>query len=382
MKIKMFTMLAALTVAAFSITACGGGGGTTSAGTQVASKGVITGFGSVYVNGVKYDTSSTSVTIDDSSVSADSLKVGMVVKVKGTLNDDGVTGSSTSIEYEDSLEGPVANLTATGFTILGQTVVVTATTVFEGAANLAAITNGQFVEVSGFANPDGSITATRVEVKSAAEFKIRGTVSNLGASSFTLTVTPTLTYTVNFSGATIVPSAAALINGAYVKVKAATAPTGSTITATKVAVKQAGLEDSAKAEVEGIVANFNSALKTFTINGVTVNAAGITLPAGFGNGMRFEVEGPLVNGVLTPTKLGQENESDHELQGTVSAKTATTLTVGTTEVTVTATTMYHDSSSKNDRLISFASIAIGDKVDVKGYLDTAGKFIATRIERQ
>lgn len=382
MRTKLFAMLAALSIATLGITSCGGGGGTTSTGTQVASKGVVTGFGSVFVNGVKYDTTSSGVIIDDSSATADSLKVGMVVKVKGVLNDDGVTGSASSIEYEDSLEGPVANLTATGFSVLGQNVVVTATTVFDGVANLAAVTNGQVVEVSGFSNPDGSITATRIEVKSSTEYKVRGTVSNLGTNTFTLTVTPTLTFTVNYATATIVPSAAALVNGAYVKVKATTAPSGTTITATKVAVKQSGLEDSARAEIEGIVANFNSTLKTFTINGTTVNAFGITLPAGFGNGTRVEVKGSLSNGVLTAAKLEMEKDSDQDVQGTVSAKTATTLTVNGIVITVTATTMYEDSSSRHDRMFSFASIAVNDTVEVKGYLENIGSLIATRIERK
>lgn len=382
MRTKLFAMLAALSIATLGITSCGGGGGSTSTGTQVASKGVVTGFGSVFVNGVKYDTTSSGIIIDDSSVTVDSLKVGMVVKVKGVLNDDGVTGSASSIEYEDDLEGPVANLTATGFSVLGQNVVVTATTIFEGVANLAALTNGQIVEISGLSNPDGSITATRIEVKSSTEFKVRGTVSNLGASTFTLTVTPTLTFTVNYANATIIPSPTALVNGASVKVKATTAPIGSTITATKVAVKQSGFEDSARAEIEGMVANFNSTLKTFTINGVTVNAFGITLPAGFGDGTRVEVKGPFSNGVLSANKLEIEKDSDQDVQGTVSAKTATTLTVNGIVITVTATTMYEDSSSRHDRLFSFASIAVNDTVEVKGYLENISSLIATRIERK
>jgi len=382
MKTKIFAMLAALSIATIGITSCGGGGGSTSTGTQVASKGVVTGFGSVFVNGVKYDTTSSGIIIDDSSVTVDSLKVGMVVKVKGILNDDGVTGSASSIEYEDSLEGPVANLTATGFSVLGQNVVVTATTVFDGVANLAALTNGQVVEVSGLSNPDGSITATRIEVKSSTEYKVRGTVSNLGASTFTLTVTPTLAFTVNHANATIVPSPAALVNGAFVKVKATTAPIGTTITATKVAVKQSGFEDSARAEIEGMVANFNSTLKTFTINGITVNAFGITLPAGFGDGTRVEVKGPFSNGVLSAAKLEMEKDSDQDVQGTVSAKTATTLTVNGIVITVTATTMYEDSSSRHDRMFSFASIAVNDTVEVKGYLENISSLIATRIERK
>ena len=392
MKARIFGLLSVLTGVALGIAACGGGGtgggsGPASAGTNVASLGMITGFGSVIVNGVKYETSSTSVISDDSDVSSSALKVGMMVRVSGKINDDLASGSASVIEYEDSLAGPAANISSTGFTILGQKVSATATTVFDGAANLAAIANGQNVEVSGFANADGSITATRIEAKGSTEFKVRGIVGNVDPTgkTFTLTITPALTFTVDFSAATIVPNAGALVNGAYVKVKTSTAPNGTTITATKVSVKKSGLEDSARAEVQGLVAGFDSALKNFTVNGVKVDVSGIALPAGFADGVKVEVEGGLNNGVLTAVKCKVENESEDELgqTGAVTAKTATTLTVNGTEYTVSASTIFKDDSNKQDRLISFASIAVNDTVEVDGYRDAAGStVIATKIERK
>lgn len=393
MKTRIFILLSVLAGVALGIAACSGGNGgsstTTVAGTSAASKGVITGFGSVIVNGVKFDTSSTSVISDDSGVTSSELKVGMVVRVKGKINDDGVSGSATEIEYEDSLEGPAKNISATGCSILGQNVTITATTVFDGAADLAAIGDGQIVEVSGFANPDGSITATRIEKKGSAEYKVRGTVGSgsidPNGKTFALVVTPTLTFTVDFSAAKIVPSTAALVDGAYVKVKTTTAPIGSAITATKVSVKKSGLDDSAHAEVQGLVADFDSALKTFSVNGTKVNVSGIALPAGLADGIMVEVEGSLSSGVLTAVKCKIEKESEQELSktGTVTAKTATTLTVNGTEYTVSTSTIFKDDSSKQERLINFASIAVNDKVEVDGYSDAASNtIIATKIERK
>ena len=319
MKTKLVIMWAVLiTCLMFGMIACGGGGGSGSAaGTAVVSKGAITGFGSVFVNGVEFETTSTNVVSDDAGVAATDLKIGMTVKVKGKINDDGVTGSAEHIEYEDSLEGPAQNLTATGCTILGQRVTVNAKTVISGATDLPSIGAGQVVEVSGAANADGSITATRIEKKGASEAKIRGTVGNLdtAAKTFVLTVSPTLTYTVNFATAQLVPDAAALVNGAYVKVKSAAAPSGTTITATKVSTKKSGLDDSPKAEVQGQVAEFNATQKTFTVNGVKVDAAGITLPAGFADGMMIEVKGAVSGGVLTAVECKTENEIENEQHG-------------------------------------------------------------------
>jgi hypothetical protein len=339
------------------------------------SKGVITGFGSVLVNGVKFDTTATGVISDDTNVSPDALDVGMMVRVNGKLNDDGVTGTATHIEYEDSLQGPAQNLTASGCTILGQNVTVTATTIFAGTTDLTAVNAGQVLEVSGFTNADGTITATRIEVKGAGEAKIRGTVGNLdpAAKTFTLTVMPTLEFTVDYAAAAVVPDAAALVDGAYVKVKSATAPGGTTLTATKVSVKKSGLDDADKAEVEGPAADFDPALKTFTVNGVKVDASGISLPAGFADGSMIEVEGPLRNGVLTAVECKAENESEDEQSrtGMVTAKTGTTLTVQGVEYTIPATTIFHDDSTLQDHLLNLDAIAIIDTVEIDGYLDPA-----------
>lgn len=395
MKTRIAMALVLLACIALGIAACGGGGGGSEpvAGTGVVSKGVITGFGSVLVNGVKFETTATTVVSDDTNVSTSALDVGMMVRVSGKLNDDGVTGTATHIEYEDSLQGPAQDLTATGCTILGQDVTVTATTIFDGATDLTAINAGQVLEVSGFTNADGTITATRIEVKGAGEAKIRGTVGTLDpvAKTFTLTVipatatSPALEFTVDYTAAAVVPDAAALVNGAYVKVKSATVPSGTTLTATKVAVKKSGLDDADKAEVEGPAADFNAALKTFTVNGVKVDASGISLPTGFADGSMIEVEGPLSNGVLIAVECKAENESEDEQSrtGTVTAKTATTLTVQGVEYTVSATTIFHDDSAAQDRLLNLAAISINDTVEIDGYLDTAtNKTIATKIERK
>jgi hypothetical protein len=92
-----------------SLAACGssGGSGDTTpvpppSSTAKSAVGMITGFGSIYVNGVEYDTNGASYDVDDASASDDSaLAVGMVVKVQGSVNADGRTGSASSVSYDD-----------------------------------------------------------------------------------------------------------------------------------------------------------------------------------------------------------------------------------------------------------------------------------------
>ena len=57
--------------------------------------GQITAFGSIYVNGVEFETAGASYEVDDALASSDdALAVGMVVKVEGAVNADGATGTA------------------------------------------------------------------------------------------------------------------------------------------------------------------------------------------------------------------------------------------------------------------------------------------------
>ena len=104
-------------VAAVSLAACGGssGGGSSDGGNNtpppggpvsVTSIGTITGFGSVFVSGTKYEVgASTRISIEDEveTMGDDSvLRVGMKVTVSAT--DDNGTRTASSIEYDDDLK--------------------------------------------------------------------------------------------------------------------------------------------------------------------------------------------------------------------------------------------------------------------------------------
>jgi hypothetical protein len=135
-----WTPVASLLAAGLATTlvACGGGGGGSSAGlgtggTGSFAVGTISGFGSIIVNGVRYDDSSASIVDDDdSSSSLSALSIGQVVEIRGSVNSDGVTGTASSIAYYSALKGPVTavNVGAGTVTVFGQVVNVTPTTLF------------------------------------------------------------------------------------------------------------------------------------------------------------------------------------------------------------------------------------------------------------
>ncbi len=131
----MKTTLAAAGALAVLV-ACGGGGSSSSmpqAGMKsVVTSGTITAFGSVFVNGVRYDVSAASLTKNDTTVAQSALSVGEVALVHGREDAQSGQGAADSVDVEDRVVGPIATIDTAGsqLTVLGQTISVTASTSF------------------------------------------------------------------------------------------------------------------------------------------------------------------------------------------------------------------------------------------------------------
>src|SRR5712692_73002 len=101
---------------AVALTAAGCGGGTGGTGATssgpVVSQGVITAKGSIFVNGVEYSTAGAAITVDDKPSVENDLKVGMVVKVRGTSDDFTRAGTAMQVEARDILEGQIEHVDA------------------------------------------------------------------------------------------------------------------------------------------------------------------------------------------------------------------------------------------------------------------------------
>src|SRR3990172_7849853 len=148
----MFMALALFVPVVFS--SCGGGPGTTAGeGTGGTGVGLVTGFGSVIVNGVRYDDTGIDNTnlFDDHGRTKAELGSGMMVKITATgVNDVSGTGTATKIEVLRHVDGPLddngVTLATNRMKVMGQTVVVDTTTVFDNVAvggliDLAAVDN-------------------------------------------------------------------------------------------------------------------------------------------------------------------------------------------------------------------------------------------------
>jgi hypothetical protein len=308
-----------LLAAGLALTACGGGGGaggtgataSTTQSTKEVTAGTVTGFGSVIVDGVKYDDGSATVSIENDSASPKSgalseLRLGMRVEVSsnnGTSADTVVVGSEVI--------GQITSLAADGFVVAGQTVKITTTdpaTVFEGVANLAGLAVNDLVEVHGTRDASGNIVATRVERRdptTTAFVRVVGTIAGLDTTAKRFTIGG---LTVTYDATTrILPAGTTLADGLRVAVWSDAAPSGNTLAARTLVVRRSGLSENDKARIGGLVRNLDFAAKTFVVDGISVDASGATFANGtaadLANGRYVRVRGTFSGGVMKATEV-------------------------------------------------------------------------------
>ncbi|MEY8879297.1 MAG: DUF5666 domain-containing protein [Leptothrix sp. (in: b-proteobacteria)] len=399
--------LGVIAIAAALAVACGGGGvGSNSTGSAGGfTSGTVTGFGSIIVNGARYDDSTATGSItgdDDSSVQASSIKLGMEVEIEhsGVFTCPADTtqlckASASSISYGASLSGPVSANTAvltgglvTGgtLTLLGQTVVLTDATIFVGfgTTGFDSTYAGQ-VEVHGiFDNATGQLTATRVEAKSnLLAFRLRGLVSGLDTVKQTALIgNQTVSFKENLSA-----QFASLVSGAVVRVKLDPVKnTDGNWVATKLKTKKHEHVNGEHAELEGTVASLATEGKTFKVNGVTVDYSSTSLVYENGSaadlsvaGARVEVKGDFVNGTLVATKIEFKKPGD-KLKGNLEYHVTVTAAIAPTATTFTATNSSGTSFTFDigALVITPGIVAVGNSVEIKGYLAADGTTIVVK----
>ncbi len=303
-------VVAGVSVAATALlVACGGGSDAGGGSAEATYQGTIGGFGSVIVNGVRFDDSAARVTVDDAIVTVGALKLGMRADVTGSVAADGSTGSASSCVVDTSVRGPIASIdtTAGSFMIRGISVLVDDKTVFEGASNLAALKVGDWVEVHGSVDfTNRVVQATRVEVKPPEEvgrIVLFGKATAVTATSFTLG-----DLTVNYAAARLIGfDNNTITEGAVVRVRSNASPVGNVLQATVVkAVKAPRLLDGTPAAVEGRVQQFVS-ISDFLVSGTAVDATNAEFQFGtaadLSEGKRVIVFGTLANGKIVAKKI-------------------------------------------------------------------------------
>lgn len=359
---------------------CGGGVGV--GGTGTFSSGPIAGLGSIVVNGVRFDYTSAQVSDDQGGRFGDELAVGMVVDV----NSDAIGGTSdaprataSAVRVNRFLRAPVTALDASAgtFTALGLPVRTSAATFYGSTLpnGVASLSVGAVAVVYGFFDPVASeVRATRVELGSgAAPWDLRAPVSNLTSTSFTVG-----TQSFSFAAGTL----AGVTEGSEVRVAVQNPlAAGQPWRVDTARRPQRDLPDDDDAKVKGFVGLRGATTPSFQrviINGVSVDVP-VALASGLQPGVRAEIEGRLVAGVLIASQVniesGSEDNDQFEFHGTVSGLNTTAKTF----VIRGETVYYGGVGTRFDLPLTAATLANGQALEVKG-LRSGSQIHATRIK--
>lgn len=368
-----------------SVSASGSGGGAGSGSGSASASGTITGFGSVIVNGKRFDTSSSSFTVDGQSGSQSDLKVGMTVTVNGSFNGD--QRSASSVLQRDAVEGLVQSVAADGLSlvVMGQTVLVDNTTVIDdnipGRTVLNLVAGTDQVEVNGHIRPNGVIQATFIEKKLLnVTPEVRGFVMNHNDGARTFQIG---TLTVNYATALIsdmpVPNSSNW-NGLLVEAKGtAFTATTTTLTVTKVEPENRGVGNQVdEFEIEGYVTQVRGASDFFIGNTRVQTTENTEFRGGTIDeivvGAKLSAEGRWENGILIATKHIKFHESV-KLEGDVEMISSNSFRLtGLPGLTITV------NSQTELKDTNLGGLSSGDHVRVRGRLSGSNSVIATRVE--
>ncbi len=374
------------------LSACGGD---STSNTGNLTSGVITGFGSVFVNGVEYDTTGATITRNGAPVNETDLAIGQVVTLRGSTNGNG-GGTAVSIAYNDEIRGMVdVNdfVNSSSLTVMGLTVRIDpATTVFNsqvtGVTGFDTIQAGNIVEISGSRLDDTTIQASYIDVKLAAhngeEIEVKGKVSALATTSFQIG-----SMVVDITTAS---TPANLSDGMFVEVKSTQGKNANgELVASRVEPSRSGIEGESGEEIEisGPI-GINPSAAGFMLNGTAVVIDQNTsfehgTSSMISEGMQVEVEGILNDsGQLLAQQIAFEEAVETELMGTVSAVDTNnhSLTVMGLAIGTSTRTIFKDDSPAAIRFFDLADIIANDQVKISFYQDDAsGALMARKVKR-
>ncbi len=394
-----------------ALTSCGGGD------TQIADGGIggtgvtqgkVSGFGSIFVNGVEFDTDNADFIYEEvtsETVGNDSgIKVGMVVHITGS-SEDGITGVADIVEYAKLLKGTISSISIdtseTGTLLaMGQNITVDPDTVYDDGGigtPLSELSPDAVIEVSGFTDGNGDILATRIDLLSLAgidePLEVKGFVSSLDEGSDTFLIG---TLTVDYSGLTLPTD---ITNGIYVEVKGKFVD--EILFATSVEIEGDGdlsiAEDGEEAELEGFVTSDittdpETGNPVFTLNGQQVMVDNSTeyepeeeTATSIAIDMSLEVDGVMVGTTLLASKVEIKTSAGEkqELKATVEQVNLTdgTFSLLGQTVKVTSSTIYEDEVDE-DQFFSLSSLVDLDYVEVDLYFDQDNSLVASKLERE
>lgn len=348
--------------------------------------GTVNGFGSVLVDGTRFDDTGATVEVEiepgaPKAIALRDLRIGQSVTVEFDGNESAPRARAFRVEGE--LVGVVDSVDAAGkkLVVAGQDVRINTdaaagpVTTFDGYQSLADVKAGERVEVHGLPKLDAAtnklyVQATRIERKADnVQFvRVTGTIANLAATTFDLGGLK-----VTYAATTrLIPADAKLANGQRVVVWSDTAVVGNALTAKAIRVR--GEIRADKAWLGGPITDCVAAcVAKFKVNGIEVDASEAKFANGdaakLANGVFVRVRGSFdataARVKATQVVFRDDNEMELELWGMIAGYKAGN--DGTATFTVRGVPIKTSATTKLDNCP--AVLVDGTPVKVEGRID-------------
>lgn len=365
--------------------------------------GVISGFGSVIVDGVHYDTKSASVKYDDSiSIELNDLQVGMIVDLEGYLAEDGLSGEATTIVYNEQVCGKITwvDTAAQELSVFGQMIHYDEQTVFYGFdedALDAELLPDTLVAISGYVGLQGEIYATRIAQKDSSnytKFKAEGKIKSLNTASQTFELNDLV---INYQSSSLIGvDAASLANGQIVRLKGNVSALTSNVFSPshiKLVLGNEAINLSANTHrgMAGVINSFTSSTDFMVRNmKVTTNAQtqfihGTSENLELNQFVRIKGKANSNNQVVADSIVFYKTH-DLMLEGVVSAidYQAGTVTIRGKTFKFNKLTQLDDMSDFNSRELHKAGLGfkVGNHLKISGFKGDQGELVAGKIRRK
>ena len=394
---RVFELLAG-SMAFGVLAACGGAGG---GGLDVADGGIrgtgssvgpVSGFGSVFVNGVRFNTDSIpnqAVESNDGIQLETDLSEGMILRIEGQWRDDG-TGTANRLNYDDTLRGPVEQVIAdpsgagefVTLSIMGQSVRVDGQTVVRGttyATLLGGPPVSDHVRVSAWRQADGSYRAGYIETISPdlTDIELEGGVSAVDTTQNEVTI-GTITVQYDESGVSFGSglTEADLTNIAALEVEGSLA--GNVLTAVTIDRDDArryrpdnggDIEFTATIDSSYTPSGTTSRPGTFRMGNLTVRVTDTTeldddvTLADLTEGLLVQVEGSFISETVVEAEEIERRDGNAKVEGVISSADSVFF-VGGVEVRVSPTTTFTVEDGSD---VTFQTLPVGSTiVEVEG----------------
>lgn len=403
---RKITKIATGTLVALFVAACGGSsddpgrsrliGGIDAGGapSRFLAIGPISGFGSIIVNGIQYDTSQAQIFVDGTAANESALEVGQIVAVSGSMS--GTNRTADRVEFDENVEGPIESIDiANGsLVVFGQNVIVNSATSFDDDISpdtLAGLSVGDVVEVSGNIDADGNIVATRIELKApGGEFEVTGIVSNHDGDAMTFMINNLL---VDYAQANLEDfDSGQPADGDLVEAEGSQIGANGVLLATSVEFKGDDLDDridnDTEIEIEGLITRFVSATDFDVARFAVTTDSQTEFRGGTADDLalnvRVEVEGRIDSqGRLLADEVEFEDDGDTRIDAIVDTVDAAAdqLTMLGILVELRSDTRIEDKSVADLRPFSIDDINPGDWLEIRGSETATASVSASRIER-